>query len=84
MTFFKKLSKIPSSFKKAVRETQAWTPAELEALRKGVGVFGAGAWMQIKRHTRTLQHRSTVSLKDKWRNELKKMKTRRKLRMQER
>ena len=47
----------------------SWTDEEVEALREGVDKHGKGKWKEIlveKRHV--FQERTTVDLKDKWRN----------------
>ena len=47
----------------------SWTDEEVEALREGVAKHGKGKWKVIlveKRHV--FQERTTVDLKDKWRN----------------
>eukprot|EP00212_Chloropicon_laureae_P007591 CAMPEP_0197496172 /NCGR_PEP_ID=MMETSP1311-20131121/42041_1 /TAXON_ID=464262 /ORGANISM="Genus nov. species nov., Strain RCC856" /LENGTH=57 /DNA_ID=CAMNT_0043041731 /DNA_START=67 /DNA_END=237 /DNA_ORIENTATION=- len=47
-----------------------WTPAEDEALRKGVAKYGIGKWKLIKQDElfkSTLENRTNVDLKDKWR-----------------
>ena len=48
----------------------SWTDEEVEALREGVNKHGKGNWKAIlveKRHV-FQQERTTVDLKDKWRN----------------
>lgn len=47
---------------------QAWTYAETENLLKGVKKFGIGKWKEILKHYEFSSHRTSVSLKDKWRN----------------
>jgi len=45
-----------------------WTEEEVEALGAGVAKFGVGNWERIRRAYEThLQNRSSVDLKDKWR-----------------
>lgn len=45
-----------------------WTTDETEELLKGVRQFGPGKWKMIMQHYKFAPHRTTVSLKDKWRN----------------
>uniref|UniRef100_A0A1J3JB67 Telomere repeat-binding protein 6 n=8 Tax=Noccaea caerulescens TaxID=107243 RepID=A0A1J3JB67_NOCCA len=51
---------------------RAWTLSEVTTLVEGVSTYGVGKWSVIKRVSCSLYaHRSTVDLKDKWRNLLK-------------
>lgn len=65
LDFFKALS---CGIKKTRRKAVKWTDAELTALNKGVEVYGAGAWMQIKRHFSALEQRTAIGIKDKYRS----------------
>ena len=46
----------------------AWSYTETENLLKGVRKFGVGKWAKILGHFEFASHRTSVSLKDKWRN----------------
>ncbi|GAA0183162.1 hypothetical protein LIER_30627 [Lithospermum erythrorhizon] len=49
-----------------------WTIAEIKKLIEGVSQHGVGRWTDIKRlYFSTSDHRTSVDLKDKWRNLLK-------------
>ncbi|KAG0451924.1 hypothetical protein HPP92_025935 [Vanilla planifolia] len=49
-----------------------WTTSEIVKLVDGVSCYGVGRWTEIKRLLfSTSTHRTTVDLKDKWRNLLK-------------
>lgn len=51
---------------------RAWTLTEVMKLVDGVSKFGAGRWSEIKRLSfSSYSHRTSVDLKDKWRNLLK-------------
>uniref|UniRef100_A0A7N0T2I9 Uncharacterized protein n=1 Tax=Kalanchoe fedtschenkoi TaxID=63787 RepID=A0A7N0T2I9_KALFE len=51
---------------------RAWTLSEVMKLVEGVSRYGAGKWSEIKRYSFTsYPHRSSVDLKDKWRNLLR-------------
>ncbi|CAM8887904.1 unnamed protein product [Rhodiola kirilowii] len=51
---------------------RAWTLSEVMKLVEGVSRYGAGKWSEIKRLSFTsYPHRSSVDLKDKWRNLLR-------------
>lgn len=51
---------------------RAWTLTEVMKLVDGVAKFGAGRWSEIKRLSfSSYAHRTSVDLKDKWRNLLK-------------
>ncbi|XP_078449931.1 uncharacterized protein LOC144931765 isoform X3 [Lampetra fluviatilis] len=54
-------SKFGSSAKKKM-----WTETETQCLKEGVVKFGVGNWSKIKRHYSL--SRTTVQLKDRWRN----------------
>ena len=46
-----------------------FTDAEDDAIRQGVEEFGAGNWAQIKsQYAMVLRNRSSVNIKDRWRN----------------
>ena len=45
-----------------------WSVKETEQLLKGVKQFGPGKWKKILDHYDFAPHRTSVSLKDKWRN----------------
>ncbi len=52
-----------------VRKRRPWTDGEIVALQVGVQKFGKGCWADIKQeYAETLRNRTTVQLKDKWRN----------------
>ena len=48
-----------------------WTAEEQDYLRKGVQRFGVGRWKAIMKTYPFNRCRSTVDLKDKWRNMMK-------------
>ncbi|KAI3711954.1 hypothetical protein L1987_70503 [Smallanthus sonchifolius] len=49
-----------------------WTLSEVAMLVEGVSKYGAGRWSEIKRIAfATCSHRTSVDLKDKWRNLLR-------------
>ncbi|XP_047959996.1 uncharacterized protein LOC125205215 isoform X2 [Salvia hispanica] len=49
-----------------------WTTAEVKKLVDGVAEYGVGRWSRIKKiHFPASAHRTSVDLKDKWRNLLK-------------
>ncbi|CAL1399652.1 unnamed protein product [Linum trigynum] len=51
---------------------RAWTLSEVIKLVEGVSKFGAGRWSEIKRLSfASYSYRTSVDLKDKWRNLLK-------------
>ncbi|GAB4842618.1 hypothetical protein Ancab_012593 [Ancistrocladus abbreviatus] len=51
---------------------RAWTLSEVVKLVEGVSRFGAGRWSEIKRLSfASYSYRTSVDLKDKWRNLLK-------------
>ncbi|KAI5422438.1 uncharacterized protein LOC127076300 isoform X2 [Lathyrus oleraceus] len=51
---------------------RAWTLAEVTKLIEGVSRCGPGRWSEIKRQSfSSYSHRTSVDLKDKWRNLLK-------------
>lgn len=50
------------------RKTVRWTPEEVEELKKGVRDHGAGKWATILRYGQFNEVRTSVDLKDKWRN----------------
>ncbi|KAF9689964.1 hypothetical protein SADUNF_Sadunf01G0146800 [Salix dunnii] len=51
---------------------RAWTLSEVMKLVEGVSRYGAGRWSEIKRHVfASYSYRTSVDLKDKWRNLLK-------------
>ncbi|KAF8011490.1 hypothetical protein BT93_J1944 [Corymbia citriodora subsp. variegata] len=51
---------------------RAWTLAEVMRLVEGVSKYGAGRWSEIKRLAfASYSYRTSVDLKDKWRNLLK-------------
>ncbi|MQL79228.1 hypothetical protein Taro_011654 [Colocasia esculenta] len=51
---------------------RAWTPREVVKLVEGVSKYGAGKWSEIKRLAfASYTYRSSVDLKDKWRNLLR-------------
>ncbi|KAI5416918.1 hypothetical protein KIW84_041789, partial [Lathyrus oleraceus] len=51
---------------------RAWTLAEVTKLIEGVSCCGPGRWSEIKRRSfSSYSHRTSVDLKDKWRNLLK-------------
>ncbi|AEE29593.1 TRF-like 3 [Arabidopsis thaliana] len=48
---------------------RAWTISEVEKLVEGVSKYGVGKWTEIKKLSFSpYTHRTTVDLKDKWRN----------------
>ena len=50
------------------RASKEWSTTETENLLKGVKQFGVGKWAQILNRYEFASHRTTTSLKDKWRN----------------
>jgi len=48
-----------------------WTPQEEENLARGVAVYGVGNWAAILNAYKFDPKRTTISLKDKWRNMVK-------------
>ncbi|KAG7586817.1 SANT/Myb domain [Arabidopsis thaliana x Arabidopsis arenosa] len=51
---------------------RAWTLSEVTKLVEGVSKYGAGKWSEIKKHLfSSHSYRTSVDLKDKWRNLLK-------------
>ncbi|XP_013702570.1 uncharacterized protein BNAC06G33800D isoform X4 [Brassica napus] len=51
---------------------RAWTLSEVTTLVEGVSKYGAGKWSEIKRFSfSSYSHRTSVDLKDKWRNLLR-------------
>nr|AAM61098.1 unknown [Arabidopsis thaliana] len=51
---------------------RAWTLSEIAKLVEGVSKYGAGKWSEIKKHLfSSHSYRTSVDLKDKWRNLLK-------------
>ncbi|XP_020865948.1 uncharacterized protein LOC9323508 isoform X3 [Arabidopsis lyrata subsp. lyrata] len=51
---------------------RAWTLSEVTKLVEGVSKYGAGKWSEIKKHSfSSYSYRTSVDLKDKWRNLLK-------------
>lgn len=56
-----------------VKKRRPFTEREVGALKKGVAKFGKGSWAEIKQeYAEILRNRTTVQLKDKWRNMEKK------------
>lgn len=52
-----------------VKKRRPWTEREIGALKKGVAKYGKGSWAEIKNeYAEILRNRTTVQLKDKWRN----------------
>ncbi|KAL5211517.1 hypothetical protein ABZP36_022364 [Zizania latifolia] len=47
---------------------QAWTLSEVLKLVDGVARYGAGKWSEIRRLAFSYSYRTSVDLKDKWRN----------------
>ncbi|KAG8072615.1 hypothetical protein GUJ93_ZPchr0006g44555 [Zizania palustris] len=47
---------------------QAWTLSEVLKLVDGVARYGAGKWSEIRRVAFSYSYRTSVDLKDKWRN----------------
>lgn len=54
------------------RSVGHWQEYEIEELRLGVTRFGVGQWSQILKHGKFLAGRTSVDLKDKYRNMVKK------------
>ncbi|KAJ0229009.1 TRF-like 6 [Hirschfeldia incana] len=51
---------------------RAWTLSEVTQLVEGVSTYGAGKWSEIKKLSfSSYPHRTSVDLKDKWRNLLR-------------
>ncbi|KAJ0241020.1 TRF-like 6 [Hirschfeldia incana] len=51
---------------------RAWTLSEVTQLVEGVSKYGAGKWSEIKKFSfSSYPHRTSVDLKDKWRNLLR-------------
>ncbi|XP_056850478.1 uncharacterized protein LOC108828316 isoform X1 [Raphanus sativus] len=51
---------------------RAWTLSEVTTLVEGVSKYGAGKWSEIKKLSfSSYSHRTSVDLKDKWRNLLR-------------
>ena len=59
------------SIKSPKQKRVAWTSEEVEYLKKGVAKYGEGNWTKILKAYDFLSCRTSVSLKDKWRNLLK-------------
>lgn len=56
-----------------VKKRRPFTEREIGALKKGVAKYGKGCWAEIKsEYAEILRNRTTVQLKDKWRNMEKK------------
>eukprot|EP00210_Caulerpa_lentillifera_P006454 g6166.t1 len=55
------------------RRYHVWSESEEQALKRGVRLYGVGAWEVIRQDESfsVLKHRSGVQLKDKWRNLVK-------------
>ncbi|GAX09663.1 hypothetical protein FisN_19Lh130 [Fistulifera solaris] len=52
-----------------VKKRRPWSDREIGALKKGVAKFGKGCWAEIKNeYAEILRNRTTVQIKDKWRN----------------
>jgi len=68
------LSYVPQQKKKLsnARGRIIWTTEEEESLKRGVAVFGVGNWLAILNAYPFNERRNVVSLKDKWRNLVKK------------
>jgi hypothetical protein len=52
------------------KSRRAWTAAEEEKVYVAVQKYGIGHWSQLVKH-RTVPHRSSIDIKDKWRTMLK-------------
>lgn len=50
------------------RKTKKWTRFEEENIIKGIGEFGEGNWKDILLAYEFQSGRTTVDIKDKWRN----------------
>lgn len=62
-------SAIHVSRKASPPKRSKFTDAEDDAIRQGVEEFGAGNWAQIKsQYAMVLRNRSSVNIKDRWRN----------------
>lgn len=62
-------SAIHVSQKVSPKKRNPFTDAEDDAIRQGVEEFGAGNWAQIKsEYAMVLRNRSSVNIKDRWRN----------------
>ncbi|XP_061409998.1 uncharacterized protein LOC133344107 isoform X2 [Lethenteron reissneri] len=55
-----------SKFGSSAKKKKMWTETETQCLKEGVAKFGVGNWSKIKRHYSL--SRTTVQLKDRWRN----------------
>ncbi|CAN0033513.1 unnamed protein product [Lampetra fluviatilis] len=55
-----------SKFGSSAKKKKMWTETETQCLKEGVVKFGVGNWSKIKRHYSL--SRTTVQLKDRWRN----------------
>ncbi|KAG0549369.1 hypothetical protein BDA96_01G249800 [Sorghum bicolor] len=53
------------------KNNSRWTAKEVEILVQGVSKFGVGRWVMLKRQFFKTSIRTSVNLKDKWRNLLK-------------
>uniref|UniRef100_A0A6B2LV33 Uncharacterized protein n=1 Tax=Arcella intermedia TaxID=1963864 RepID=A0A6B2LV33_9EUKA len=61
--------------KTSTGERLTWTEHEVKQLEKGVAVYGVGHWAEILKAYKFLPERTSVSLKDKWRNLSKKQRS---------
>ncbi|TVU30529.1 hypothetical protein EJB05_22159, partial [Eragrostis curvula] len=53
------------------KNNSRWTQEEVELLVKGISEYGIGKWTEMKAKYFSLSIRTSVNLKDKWRNLLK-------------
>ncbi|KAL6641005.1 hypothetical protein ACP70R_019186 [Stipagrostis hirtigluma subsp. patula] len=50
------------------KNNEHWTPAEVKLLLKGISKYGVGRWAELQRNYFLTSIRTSVNLKDKWRN----------------
>ncbi|CAD7704040.1 unnamed protein product [Ostreobium quekettii] len=50
------------------RPRRAWTNEEVEALARGIDMYGGSRWSDIQASSSVLEDRTPMQLKDKWRN----------------
>ena len=58
----------PKKLRRGERENKRFTGVEAENLVEGVNLFGLGRWAEILHHSFAESGRTSIDLKDKWRN----------------